>query len=69
MQTELLQRVGTKLWVFGYKKNICTRNKPSLFFTKPFETAFKKLPDELVEKFGLDAINLFKETQFKNEKK
>lgn len=28
--------------------------KPSLFFTKPFEAAFKKLPDELVEKFGLD---------------
>ena len=28
--------------------------KPSLFFTKPFEQAFKKLPDELVEKFGLD---------------
>ena len=33
-----------------YKKGI----KPSLFFTKPFEQAFKKLPDELVEKFGLD---------------
>jgi hypothetical protein len=43
--------------------------KPSLFFTKPFEAAFKRLPDELVEKFGLDAMNLFKETQFKNEKK
>ena len=28
--------------------------KPSLFFTKPFERAFKKLPDELIEKFGLD---------------
>ena len=28
--------------------------KPSLFFTKPFEQAFKKLPDELIEKFGLD---------------
>jgi hypothetical protein len=33
-----------------YRKGI----KPSLFFTKPFEQAFKKLPDELVEKFGLD---------------
>ena len=43
--------------------------KPSLFFTKPFEAAFKRLPDELVEKFGLDAMNLFKQTQFKNEKK
>ena len=28
--------------------------KPSLFFTKPFENEFKKLPDELIEKFGLD---------------
>jgi hypothetical protein len=43
--------------------------KPSLFFTKPFEAAFKRLPDELIEKFGLDAMNLFKETKFKNEKK
>ena len=50
--------------------NIYNRGiKPSLFFTKPFEAAFKRLPDELVEKFGLDAMNLFKQTQFKNEKK
>ena len=50
--------------------NIYNRGiKPSLFFTTPFEAAFKRLPDELVEKFGLDAINLFKQTQFKNEKK
>ena len=50
--------------------NIYNRGiKPSLFFTKPFEAAFKRLPDELVEKFGLDAMNLFKDTQFKNEKK
>ena len=28
--------------------------KPSLFFTRPFENAFKNLPDELVNKFGLD---------------
>ena len=50
--------------------NIYNRGiKPSLFFTTPFEAAFKRLPDELIEKFGLDAMNLFKETQFKNEKK
>lgn len=34
-----------------YSKGI----KPSLFFTKPFEKAFKNLPQELVEKYGLDA--------------
>ena len=28
--------------------------KPSLFFTKPFEEAFKDLPNELVEAFDLD---------------
>jgi len=39
-----------------YKNGI----KPSLFFTKPFEAAFKRLPDELVEKFGLDIENLMK---------
>ena len=33
-----------------YKKGI----KPSLFFTKPFEQAFKKLPNELTVSFGLD---------------
>jgi hypothetical protein len=33
--------------------------KPSLFFTKPFEKAFKKLPDVLVNKYGLDAEQLF----------
>ena len=33
--------------------------KPSLFFTKPFEAAYKRLPSELVDKFGLDALELF----------
>jgi hypothetical protein len=33
--------------------------KPSLFFTKPFEAAYKRLPSELVNKFGLDALELF----------
>lgn len=31
--------------------------KPSLFFTKPFENAFDKLPDEIVEAFALDVEN------------
>jgi len=35
--------------------------KPSLFFTKPFEAAYKNLPQELVEKYGLEAIELFNE--------
>ena len=36
--------------------------KPSLFLTKPFEAAFKTLPDELIEKFGLEVLDLFKYT-------
>ena len=32
--------------------------KPSMFFTKPFESAFQKLPNELIEKYGLDMENL-----------
>lgn len=40
--------------------NIYARGlKPSMFFTRPFEAAYKKLPQELVEKYGLDAIKLF----------
>ena len=33
-----------------FKKGI----KPSLFFTKPFEKAFERLPNELIEAYGLD---------------
>ncbi len=29
--------------------------RPSLFFTKPFEEAYKTLPDTLIDKYGLDA--------------
>lgn len=36
--------------------------KPSLFFTKPFEKAFKRLPDDLIEKFGLDVEAMFNQT-------
>lgn len=43
--------------------------KPSLFFTKPFERAFKNLPDELVQKYGLDVENLFDSIMKENFKK
>lgn len=38
-----------------YNKGI----KPSLFFTKPFEKAFERLPQDLQEKFGIDLQNAF----------
>lgn len=36
--------------------------KPSLFFTKPFVRQFKKLPDEIIEAFGLDLEEFIKFT-------
>lgn len=36
--------------------------KPSLFFTRPFEKAFERLPDELVEAYGLDLEEFLKYT-------
>jgi hypothetical protein len=36
--------------------------KPSLFFTKPFEKAFERLPDELVIAYGLDVEEFLKYT-------
>jgi hypothetical protein len=47
-----------------YQKGI----KSSLFFTKPFEAAYKNLPGDLVEAFGLDAIKLFNTTTFPKQK-
>lgn len=43
--------------------------KPSLFFTKPFEKAFKDLPDDLIEAFGLDAVETFNTIMNENFKK
>jgi hypothetical protein len=38
-----------------YSKGI----KPSLFFTKPFEAAYKNLPNVLIEKYGLEGMKAF----------
>lgn len=43
-----------------YNKGIETTN----FFTKPFENEFKKLPDELLQEYGLEVDKLLK-TVFK----
>lgn len=43
--------------------------KPSLFFTKPFEKAFKNLPNELIDAFGLDATETFNTIMNENFKK
>ena len=43
--------------------------KPTLFFTKPFEKYFKRLPNELVEKYGLDMEKLFTQITDENFKR
>jgi len=45
-----------------YQKGI----KPSLFFTKPFEAAFKRLPDDLIKQY---AIGLEKQIQLNINKR
>jgi hypothetical protein len=49
---KFLSREGIK---FAIAKSIALQGiKPSLFFTKPFEKAFERLPDELIQAYGLD---------------
>ena len=48
-----------------YEKGI----KPTLFFTKPFEAAFKNLPEDLVEVFGLEAVEMFDDILRQNLKR
>lgn len=56
-QGKLMSRKGLQ---FAIARGIFINGiKPSLFFTKPFEKAFKNLPDVLVDKYGLDAQELF----------
>lgn len=51
-----------KSYKFALARSIFNKGlEKSLFFTKPFENAYKRLPEDLVEKYGLDAIQLFNE--------
>ena len=55
--------VSRKGLQFAIAKSIFKKGiKPSLFFTKPFEEAFKNLPDDIVEAYGLDVENFLKTT-------
>jgi hypothetical protein len=51
-------------------RNIYARGiAPSLFFTKPFEAAFKNLPDDLIESYGFEVEDLFDSIMKQNFKK
>jgi hypothetical protein len=43
--------------------------KPSLFFTTPFNAAFKTLPDEMIKAYGLETIETFDTIMKENFKK
>jgi hypothetical protein len=48
---------------FAIAKSIFNKGiKPSLFFTKPFEKAYKNLPNELISAYGLDITKIFTDT-------
>ena len=50
-------------WVVA--KNIYYRGlKPTLFFTKPFQKEFRKLPDSIIAKYGLDMEKWLNEIKF-----
>jgi len=45
---------------FWLQKRIFAQGiKPSLFFTKPFEQAYKNLPDAMIKAYGLEVEELF----------
>jgi hypothetical protein len=47
--------VGRKSLRFLLAKSIYEKGlRASFFFTKPFENAFMKIPEKLIEKFALD---------------
>tara|TARA_R100000995_G_C3399153_1_gene84079 strand:+ start:25 stop:555 length:531 start_codon:yes stop_codon:yes gene_type:complete len=55
-QGRFISRKGIKFLIAKsvFEKGI----KASMFFTKPFNEAFKKLPPKLQEKFGIDIENI-----------
>lgn len=58
---KLMIRQGLK---FAIAKSIQQKGiKASFFFTKPFESAFDKLPDDIIEAYGIDIVNLYLKTK------
>jgi hypothetical protein len=61
-------RENGKFMSFEQTAQLITRSiylkgtKPTLFFSKPFEKSFERLPDELIEAYGLDLESFIKFT-------
>jgi len=53
--------ITRKIWIKGIE--------PTEFFSKPFDAAYKNLPNEVVETYGLEAERLFDQIVMQNLKK
>ena len=63
------QFVSRKSLTFALSRYIYKNGiKPTLFFTKPFEKHFKRLPEEIIEKYKLDIDKLFNQIESTNLK-
>lgn len=69
LQTWLKQKTGVfrarnrKSVAFAIQNNIFKYGiKPTKFFTTPFENAFKQLPEDVIEAYGLDVENFLELT-------
>jgi hypothetical protein len=63
------QFVSRKSLTFALSRYIQKNGiKPTLFFTKPFEKHFKRLPEEIIEKYKLDIEKLFNQIESTNLK-
>lgn len=50
-----MKYANNKSMAFAIRESVYRQGiKPSLFFTKPFQDAFLRLPDDIIETFGLD---------------
>lgn len=62
-KTDKLQRFVSDSQAFATAVNIFKYGiKPTEFFSRPFESAFAILPDQIVEAYGLDIENFMKFT-------
>ena len=66
-ETGRFKKGGQESLAFLIQRSIFNKGiKPSLFFTKPFENAFKALPPDLEKAFALDVEDLIEFTFRKN---
>lgn len=62
-ETGRFKKGGQRSLAFVIARSIKEKGiKPSLFFTKPFESAFANLPDDIVEAFALDVDKFLNST-------